>query len=160
LGTQHVYLATFTIDEARALDALSDRSVCACELAERVMTGTGIDFRTAHGVVGRLVRMLDENGRTLSDVTLGDLSDALRAAGAPTTGVTQQLLALALDPKACVAARTDVGGAAPEEVAAMAEELTAAAGERRHAIDAARARRKCALDRLHAEATAFARGEK
>ncbi len=34
----------------------------------------------------------------------------------PPTGVTEQLLASALDPAACVASRTDVGGAAPEEV--------------------------------------------
>jgi argininosuccinate lyase len=86
--------------------------------------------------------------------------DALRAAGAPTEGVTRELLVSALDPAACVAARTDVGGAAPQEVAAMTEELTAAASGRCHAIDVARERRKRALDRLHGEATAFAKGER
>jgi argininosuccinate lyase len=147
-------------DEARAHAALTDRSVCASDLAERVMLATGIDFRAAHGVVGKLVTKLEQSGRALSSVTVSDLSDALRAAGAPKVGVTQELLASALDPAACVAARTDVGGAAPDEVAGMAAELAAAANERRHALAAAGERRKRALYRLHEEAAAFAKGER
>ena len=147
-------------DEARAHAALTDRSVCASDLAERVMLATGIAFRAAHGVVGKLVTKLERSGRALSSLTVSDLSDALRAAGAPKAEVTQELLASALDPAACVAARTDVGGAAPDEVAGMAAELAAAANERRHALAAARERRKHALFHLHEEAVAFAKGER
>ena len=107
--------------------------------------------------MGRLIGRLEEQGRKLAHATLDDLRDALRESDLSDGGVTQELLASALDPAACVMARTDIGGAAPQEVAAMAEELIAAAGEHRCAIDAARAGRKRALDRLHAEATAFAR---
>jgi len=144
-------------DEARALAAMDDRSVCATDLAERLMAATGADYRSAHGLVGRLIGGLEEQGRKLADATLNDLCDALREADLPDGGMTQELLASALDPAACVMARIDIGGAAPQEVAAMAEELIVAAGKHRHAIDAARARRKGALERLYVEATAFAR---
>ena len=144
-------------DKTLALAALSDRSACATDLVERLMAATGADYRAAHGVVGGLIRALEENGRSLAEANVGDLGDALRDAGLPSVGVTEQLLASALDPAACIASRTDVGGAAPEEVEAMAEALIAAAAERRREIEAARTRRKAALDRLHAEAESFAR---
>jgi hypothetical protein len=87
---------------------------------------------------------------------MSDVGNALRVAGLPTDGVTDGLVAAALDPATCVAVRTDVGGAAPEEVTAMASVLAEAVGERRHGFDAARARREIALRRLHAEAETFA----
>ena len=144
-----------SIDEARALAALDDRSTCASDLAERLMGATGIDYRSTHGVVGRLVGTLEENGRSLAEATMSDVGNALRAAGLPTDGVTDGLVAAALDLTACVAVRTDVGGAAPEEVTAMASVLAEAVGERRHGFEAARARRESALRRLHAEAETF-----
>ena len=144
-------------DSARALAALSDRSACASDLVERLMAATGADYRAAHGVVGGLIRVLEDKGRSLADATVDDLCAALRDASLPSAGVTEQLLASALDPAACIAARTDVGGAAPEEVAAMAQALTVAAAERRSEIEAARAHRKAAFDRLRAEAKCFAR---
>lgn len=144
-------------DKSKALAALSDRSACATDLVERLMAATGADYRAAHGVVGRLMTALEENGRSLAEATVDDLHAALRNAGFPTAGVTEQLLALALDPAACVASRTDAGCAAPEEVEVMAEALTAAAAERRRGIEAARAHRKAALDRLHTAAELFAR---
>jgi argininosuccinate lyase len=124
---------------------------------ERLMAATGADCRAAHGVVGGLIRALEENGRSLAEASVRDLGDALRDAVLPSAGATELLLASALDPATCVASRTDVGGAAPEEVEAMAEALTTAAAERRREIEAARTRRKAALDRLRAEAESFAR---
>ena len=120
------------------------------------MAATGIDYRSAHGVVGRLVGVLEENGRSLAEATAKDLDNALRCAGLPSDGVTDGLIAAALDPAACVAARIDVGGASPEEVTAMAAALAEAIGEHRRGIELARARREAALRRLHAEAEAFA----
>jgi argininosuccinate lyase len=145
-----------SIDEARALAALDDRSACASDLAERLMGATGIDYRSAHGVVGRLVGTLEASGRSLAKATKSDVGNALRAAGLRTDGVTDGLVAAALDLTACIEVRTDVGGAAPEEVTAMASALTDAVGERRHGFEAARARREIALRRLHAEAETFA----
>lgn len=144
-------------DKSRAFAALGDRSACATDLVEHLMAATGADYRAAHGVVGGLIRALDENGRSLAEASIRDLGDALRDAVLPSAGATELLLASALDPATCVCSRTDVGGAAPEEVEAMTEALTTAAAERRREIEAARTSRKAALDRLCAEAESFAR---
>jgi argininosuccinate lyase len=73
----------------------------------------------------------------------------------PSACVTEGLIASALNPSACVAARTDVGGAAPEEVTAMADALVAAIGEHRNRVEVAQAHREAALRRLLAEAEKF-----
>jgi argininosuccinate lyase len=145
------------INGARACAALDDRSTCASDLAERLMLA-GIDYRAAHGVVGRLVGALEASGRSLAEATATDVSNGLRAAGMPTDGVTDGLVAAALDSASCIAVRADVGGAAPEEVTAMASALTDAVIHHRHRIEAARTQREAALRRLHADAEAFAEG--
>lgn len=144
-----------TFGETRALAALDDRSACASDLVERLMAAAGIDYRAAHGVVGGLVQALEENGRTLAKATADDLRTALHTANLPSACVTEGLIASALNPSACVAARTDVGGAAPEEVTAMADALVAAIGEHRNRVEDAQAHREAALRRLLAEAEKF-----
>ena len=144
------------LNEARALAALDDRSTCASDLAERLMLATGIDYRAAHGVVGRLVRALEESERSLAEVTVRDVSDGLRSAGLSAEGVTDELIAAALDLGMCISARADAGGAAPEEVTAMSSALADAIGEHRRGFEVRRAHREAALRRLHAEAESFA----
>ncbi|MGO9135052.1 MAG: argininosuccinate lyase [Methylovirgula sp.] len=145
-----------SFNQARALALLDDRSTCASDLAERLMLATGIDYRAAHGVVGRLVRGLEESGRRLAEVTVHDVGDGLRSAGFSADGVTDELVAAALDLDTCISARADVGGAAPEEVAAMADALADTIGQHRRDFEVRRAHREAALRRLHAEAESFA----
>jgi argininosuccinate lyase len=144
------------IDEARARDALGDRSVCASDLSERVMAASRIDYRTARGVVGRLITALEECGLTLAQVTATDVGKALREVGASPEGVTDELVAAALDLGTCISARTDVGGAAPAELTAMASALDDALSSHRQGFDTLRARREASLRRLDEEARTFA----
>jgi argininosuccinate lyase len=149
---------TMRFDESRALTALSDGGACASDLVERLIAAVQIDYRSAHGVVGSLVRTLEGNNRSLADATADDLRNALCIAGFSSAGVTDELIAMALDPAICVASRTDVGCAAPEELASMAEALGAAVQEHCLLLDSARAHREDALRRLAVEAESFARG--
>jgi argininosuccinate lyase len=151
-------VAALTFDEARALDALRDRSVCASDLADRLMVATGVDHRRSQGVVGRLLCALEENKRDLSQATLGDLQDALLGANLSTEKIDEELLRSALDPKRSVEARSDIGCAAPAEVRAMAAELSAQVQAFRQAFAAKRARRAASLRQLRAEAENFVRG--
>lgn len=148
-------IADLSVNEARSRVALEDRSACASDLAERLMVATGIDYRVAHKVVGRLVSALDEKGQCLADVNASDVTTALKSAGLPAEGVTEELTAAALDPAVCISARKDIGCAAAEEVAAMASELNAAMSDRRRSIEAARMSREADLHRLFAEAKTF-----
>jgi len=145
-----------SFNQARALALLDDRSTCASDLAERLTLATGIDYREAHGVVGRLVRALEESGQRLTEVTVSDVNDGLRSAGFSTDDVTDELVAAALDLGTCISARADVGGAAPEEVTAMSSALADAIGEHRQCFEVKRAHREAALRRLQADAESFA----
>jgi argininosuccinate lyase len=145
-------------DEDRALRALNDRSVCASDLAEALCAATGTDHRQAQGVVGRLLRALEDEGRSLAEATIEDVHEALQEASLPIEGVNEGLLNSALDPARCVASRCDVGGAAPEEVRSMAAELNEAARASRQAWADERDKREIALRRLCEEAESFARG--
>jgi argininosuccinate lyase len=149
-------IAGLSVDEARARAALDDRSPCASDLAERLMGATGIDYRAAHKIVGRLVRALEEKGRCLAEASIEDVRIAFWSAGLSSDGVTDELVAAALDLAACISTRKDIGCAAPEEVAAMASELNDMVSSRRRSFESARARREAALGRLLAEAKAFA----
>jgi len=151
-------LAGLSFDETKARAALDDSATCATDLAERLMTSTGIDYRSAHKVVGRVVRALEAGGRSFATANAGDVGAALTSAGHPGDCVTDELIAAALDPKTCISARTDVGGAAPEEVSAMASHLTEAIRQSRQCLEALHLHRKAAFQNLRAEATRFVGG--
>jgi argininosuccinate lyase len=145
-----------SVDEARSHAALDDRSTCASDLAERLMIATGIDYRGAHKIVGHLIGALEEKGRCLAEVGTEDVRIALLSAGLSPDGITDELVAAALDPATCVWARRDIGCAAPEEVAAMASELNASVSDRRRRFEAARTHRRAAFIGLLAEAKTLA----
>jgi argininosuccinate lyase len=149
-------IAELSVDEVRSWAAMADRSACASDLAERLMVATGIDYRAAHKAVGRLVRALEEKGRCLAEANASDITNALRSAGLLTEGVTEELIAAALDPAMCISARKDIGCAAPEEVVAMASELNAVVNHRCRSFESTRTHREAALRRLFAEAKTFA----
>ncbi|MGZ9410748.1 MAG: hypothetical protein ACXW3J_09000, partial [Methylocystis sp.] len=93
------------------------------------------------------------------DATAGDLVAALKITGVELSiAKSADILTSALDLNGCVAARTDIGCAAPDEVVAMADQLAAAARERREQVTKLRMRRKGAIDALLAEARAFIGG--
>jgi argininosuccinate lyase len=148
-------IAELSMDETRTRAALDDRSPCASDLAERLMIAVGIDYRSAHKAVGRLVRALEEKGSCLAEASAEDVRIVCLSAGLSPDGITDELVTAALDLATCIAARKDVGCAAPEEVAAMASELNALVSDRRRNFDSARARREAALHRLLDEAKTF-----
>jgi argininosuccinate lyase len=149
-------LKDLTFDAARAGAALADRSVCATDLAERLSAKAKIDYRRAHGIVGALMSGLEATGQTLAEATVDDVLASLGAADVfLDRNHIQEVVFTALDPAACVAARTDYGCAAETEVAAMAEELKSEIRVKRDALQALRGRREEAIDRLLGEAAAF-----
>jgi len=58
---------TLSFDVERMAAAASDPELLATDLAEHLVA-RGVPFREAHGVVGRLVARLEDEGRTLRDV--------------------------------------------------------------------------------------------
>jgi len=113
-------VAGLEFDTERMRAAAQDPALGATDLAEELVRG-GLPFREAHEIVGRLVRRAEDKGVTLRALGAEDLA-------AVDPRLTPAVLR-ALDPAAAVAARTIVGGPAPEavrrEVARLTEELKA-----------------------------------
>jgi argininosuccinate lyase len=98
-------LRDLRFDADRMRDAAGG-SILATDLAERLVT-RGVPFRDAHRKVGALVAQLEAKGRTLTDVTPGELVIALPEA-AEADGV--------LSAEAAVARLMTAGGTSPASV--------------------------------------------
>ena len=103
----------------RMNEAAQDAALGATDLAEELVRG-GLPFRTAHEIVGKLVRRAEERGVSLRALDAADLASV-------DAKLTLAVLD-ALDPARAVAARVVPGGPAPE---AVRRELAALEGELR-----------------------------
>jgi argininosuccinate lyase len=121
LGVLPGLIETLEFDATRLRAAADDPALGATDLAEELVRG-GMPFRTAHEVVGRLVRHAEEKKTSLRDLDADDLR-AVDAALSPK-------ILQALDPARAVAARSLIGGPAPaaveQELARLEAELRAA----------------------------------
>ncbi|CUS05174.2 argininosuccinate lyase [Candidatus Promineifilum breve] len=115
-------IATLEIRPER-LAAQLEAGLLATELADYLVR-QGLPFREAHHLVGRAVRLSEEQSVALTDLTAGDLQAISPHFGADAADV--------LTVAAALAARALPGGTAP---AALADQLAAA----REAVDAATA---------------------
>jgi argininosuccinate lyase len=97
----------------------------ATDLAETITLETGLDFRTAHRIVGRLVREAIQARRTMRDLTTADLDAVAQVMLKRPLHLSEAAFVQALDPVAAVAARHGIGGAAPEAISAMLTECRA-----------------------------------
>ncbi|HVT07397.1 MAG TPA: argininosuccinate lyase [Polyangia bacterium] len=113
-------IAGLEFDVERMAAAAADPALGATDLAEELVR-RGMPFRTAHEVIGRLVRRAEERKVTLRDLKTDDLRGVDPA-------LSPEVMA-ALDPRRAVAARVLPGGPAPDmvlaEVARLEEELRA-----------------------------------
>ncbi len=98
----------------------------ATDLAETITLETGLDFRTAHRIVGRLVREAVHMKRQMSDLTTEDLNAAAQAMGQHILHLSPEVFAQACNPATAVAARQGAGGAAAEPLSTMFAECRAA----------------------------------
>jgi argininosuccinate lyase len=112
-------IETLEFDVVRMRSAADDPALGATDLAEELVRG-GTPFRSAHEIVGRLVRRAEERNVSLRDLGADDLSAVDATALSPRT-------LEALDAGRAVGARQLVGGPAPaaveREVARLEAEL-------------------------------------
>ena len=107
-------LDTMTVNADRMREAAHGGFMAATDLADYLAT-SGVPFREAHEIVGKLVLACEREGRTLQELTLAELQAASPAFGTDALG--------AADIDAVVARRDTAGGTAPVRVA---EQLAAA----------------------------------
>ncbi|MCB0873829.1 MAG: argininosuccinate lyase, partial [Thermoleophilia bacterium] len=91
----------------------------AADVADVLSQSAGIDYRTAHHVMGRAVRVLVERGGSPDQLTPSYIADAAEQAGHGSITIDAAALQDALDPEACTRTRLQEGGSAPGWMAAM-----------------------------------------
>jgi argininosuccinate lyase len=148
--------AGLRLDAARAAAAAREGFTAAADVADVVAQRAGLDYRSAHSVVGRAVRDLAEAGLPPEALTPDRLAAAARAAIGRDVAVPADALAAALDPAAALTVRPQVGSASAVEVDAMLEGCQAAIGAGRRWGEGARERRRQAEQALRAATAALA----
>ena len=94
----------------------------ATDLADVIMVETKVDYRTAHQIVGMVVRLALDRGVSSMDVGLDLINEAARRITGSTLALSRNTLASALDPGRIVASRRGIGGAAKRRVREMIAE--------------------------------------
>jgi len=131
-------VAGLVFNPERAAAAARTGFTTAADVADVVAQVAGLDYRSAHKLVGRAVRDLVEVGRPPDDLSPDRLAAAADEAIGRPVDVPAEVLAEALDPAACVLARFQTGSSAPAEVAAMVVDCRAqAAAARRWSAEVA-----------------------
>ncbi|MFL5736307.1 MAG: argininosuccinate lyase [Actinomycetota bacterium] len=112
-------LATATFDADAMREAAQTPELYATDVAE-ALVAHGVPFREAHQKVGGLLRLLEEDGRTLRDLTPEEWDVVGLSEGATL-----------LDPERAVSARAIHGGPSRESVEAQLDTLERALADRR-----------------------------
>ncbi len=115
-------LETLTLRKDVMLRRVTETFATATELADTVVRETGLPFRTAHMVVGALVKKALQEGVKPSQVTSGYLDVvSMEVLGKP-LNLGEVKVRAALDPVNCVEARKVTGGPNQREVKRMLKE--------------------------------------
>ena len=87
-----------TIDVERMAQAAHDGFTVAADVADVVAVEAGIDYRTAHTIVGRAVRALAEQGRPPVELTAELLREVAQEVVGASVTIGDGAIASALDP--------------------------------------------------------------
>ena len=121
-------LRGLTVNVERAALRAAEGFSGSTDLAEVLMLDSeaGLDYRTAHKIVGRAVRDALESEDETSALNAEMIAGAAEAVIGHRIEITAERLAGVLDPAAIVASRTGPGGTAEPSVTAMLAEIRAA----------------------------------
>jgi argininosuccinate lyase len=108
-------LPALSIKRARMREQAWRHWATATDLAGALVRERDVPWRTAHQIVGILVRLCEERGLGPDAVTPALLDEAAKAYHGEPAGLDVESIRRALDPERFIAARTLRGGPAPEE---------------------------------------------
>lgn len=136
------------VDADRLAVAAREGFVTAADVADLVAEQPGMDYRTAHKVVGRAVRDIVESGGRPDELTADRIAGAAAEVADAEVRLDPAALARALDPAECARTRRQRGSSAPGEVTGMLTEMGGRVTEGRAWSAGARARAEGAAARL------------
>jgi len=103
-------------NEDRLLELSSRNFSTATDLADILVREIDVPFRTAHHIVGKLVRKLSAKHKTLEDLTIEELQETIKEVTGSKRLISWKKLTPVLHPKKSVNTKTVIGGPAPKEV--------------------------------------------
>ena len=109
----------------------------ATDLAGALVRERGLPWRTAHQIVGILVRLAEERGLVPGDVTTELLDEAAVEYQGEPVGLSGDAIRQALDPRHFIGARHLYGGPAPETLRRGVDELRASLERDEAALESA-----------------------
>jgi argininosuccinate lyase len=145
-----------TLDPARMARAAREGFTQAADVADVLALEGGLDYRTAHKVVGRAVRSLVERGDPPAAITPALIADAAVQVTGAEVAIDASALAEALDPAADAAGRRQTGSSSPAAMAAMLGDCEATLAAARASSSEARAAAARAESALRERARALA----
>ena len=145
--------AGMAINTARMEQSARDAFVTAADVADMLAQTTSLDYRSAHHVIGRVVRDQVEHGGEIDAARIA--AAANEVAGAEIV-VDEAELAAALDPAACAALRPQTGSSDADQVRAMCDDVAARSAEVRRWAEEAIAADAKAAEALRAQARELA----
>jgi argininosuccinate lyase len=116
-------LPQLKIDKERMREQAWRHWATATDLAAALVSERGLAWRTAHQIVGILIRLCEERRLGPADVTPGLLDEAAVAYHGQPAGLDGSAIKAALDPERFVASRTLRGGPARQESLRQADVL-------------------------------------
>ena len=155
LAVMRGVLETMTVKPERMATAAADGYGTATELADVIVRETGMSFRMAHNIVGRVVREAIEAGRTAPEITTADLDQACVVLFGKPLGISAAAVRRALDPAENLKSRTVTGGPAACEIARMLAKRQLALQADMHAVATTRTRVARAEQTLRAGVASF-----
>lgn len=100
--------AVFKVD--RLAELLEDKFMMATDLADYLVIKQDLPFRSAHLIVGSLVRKSVDKKMKFGDVILKDLSNTAKQFGFKNVSITRLEVDRLLDPKTSIESKITVGG--------------------------------------------------
>ncbi len=155
LAVMRGVLETMTVKPERMATAAADGYGTATELADVIVRETGMSFRMAHNIVGRVVREAIEAGRTAPEITTADIDRAGAALFGKALGLGESVVRRALDPAENLKSRTVTGGPAASEIARMLAKRRQALQADIDVVTATRTRVAIAEQKLRAAVATF-----
>jgi argininosuccinate lyase len=141
-------LPAMEVNKERMRESVASHWAQATDVAAALVKEKGLPWRTAHQIVGILVRLTHERGIRPQDVSVELLDEAAITYMGEPLGLDAASLARALDPVEFVNARTLYGGPAPEECLRRLPEYRAQLAEDFSALQARQRRLSQASDKL------------
>jgi argininosuccinate lyase len=149
-------VAGLEVDPARFARAAREGFTAAADVADALAQEAGLDYRTAHRVVGRAVRDLVDEGLPPDALTPERIARAAEEAAGRPAAISAEALAAALDPAAAAASRPQEGASSADEVAAMIADARRQIAAGRRVSEEARAAAAVAREALLEQARALA----